>query len=297
MPEETQQYYEEQLVDLQKQIDVLKERLEPDQLSKSIDRSYLSVGNLRAFLQILSLILTIFIAGAVYFGSVGLTNILKIREEAQKTEVIRQETENASSRVLKVGSQIESKVADVDKTLSKFEETTNNEISKLEQEVNKKIEEVDSRVRQVSVSMKNISEIFNKIAISQQSVLNAREQQLLTLLAKEIDPESAVFSFNAAHWALSFQRYDEALKYLEVTLDSPNTSLEILRRAKEMKDQALKLKEKPPKLQYQEARGVTIGPYGVVAFPVNILNILVKSGYLTVAQAQEVIDASKRKNN
>ncbi len=62
MPEETQQYYEEQLVDLQKQIDVLKERLEPDQLSKSIDRSYLSVGNLRAFLQILSLILTIFIA-------------------------------------------------------------------------------------------------------------------------------------------------------------------------------------------------------------------------------------------
>ncbi len=209
-----------------------------------------------------------------------MTNILKIREEAQKTEVIRQETENASSRVLKVGSQIESKVSDVDKTLSKFKETTNNEISKLEQEVNKKIEEVDSRVRQVSESMKNISEIFNKIAISQQSVLNAREQQLLTLLAKEIDPESAVFSFNAAHWALSFQRYDEALKYLEVTLDSPNTSPEILRRAKEMKDQALKLKEKPPKLQYQEARGVTIGPYGVVAFPVNILNILVKSGYL-----------------
>lgn len=295
MSEETQKKYEAQVADLQKQIDVLRRSLEPDQLAKSIDRSFLSVGNLRAFLQILSIVLTIFVAGAVFFGFVGLTNILQIREEARKTETIREATEQTLSRVLDVEGQVQSKVTGVDQAFLTIETKTENEISRLQQEVDNRIKEIDGQVKGVAADLKSISEIFNKIAVSQPDVLNAREQQLLTLLAKEIDPESPVFCFNAAHWAFSFQRYDEALAYLGVTLNSSDISPEILQRAKELQAQAVKLKANPPKLQYQKAGGVRVGPYGVVAFPVNILNVLVQNGYLTLPQAQEVIDASKQK--
>ncbi len=295
MSEELRQEYEVKVVDLQRQIDELRKRLDPDQLAKSIDRSFLSVGNIRAFLQILSIILTIFIAGAIYFGSVGLTNILQIREEARKTETIRESTEQALSRVLAVEGQIQSKVTDVDQAISNLETKTNSEISKLQQKVDVRIKEIDGQVKDVAANLKSISEIFNKIAVSHSDILNAREQQLLTLLAKEIDPESPIFCFNSAHWALSFRRYDEALAYLDVTLNSPDISPEIRQRAKELQTQAMTLKANPPKLQYQEAGGVTIGPYGVVAFPVNILSVLVQNGYLTLPQAQEVIEASKQK--
>ncbi len=295
MSEELRQVYEKQATDLQIQIDELRSRLDPDQLAKSIDRSFLSVGNLRAFLQILSIILTIFVAGAVYFGSIGLTNILQIREEARKTESIRQSTEQVFSRVSAVEDQIQSKVTGVDQEISTLEAKTDSEISKLKEKVDVRIEEIDGQVKNVATNLKSISELFNKIAISHPDVLNAREKQLLTLLAKEIDPESPIFSFNAAHWAVSFRRYDEALAYLDVTLNSPDISPEIRQKAIELQAQAATLKANPPELKYQEAGGVTVGPYGIVAFPVNILNVLVQNGYLTLPQAQEVIDASKRK--
>src|SRR5919106_4047771 len=80
----------EEVEQLQGEIEQLKIQTKPDSLAKTLDSSYLSINNLRAFLQILSLILTVFLAGAVYFGFVGLANIFSIREEADKVKDIRE---------------------------------------------------------------------------------------------------------------------------------------------------------------------------------------------------------------
>ncbi len=48
----------DQISELSRQLDALRKRLEADELGKSIDRSYLSVNNLRAFLQILAMVMT-----------------------------------------------------------------------------------------------------------------------------------------------------------------------------------------------------------------------------------------------
>jgi tetratricopeptide (TPR) repeat protein len=287
-PEESQKYILDQLANLQNQIDILNKRLSSDEIAKSIDRSYLSIGNIRAFLQILSIIITIFVASAVYFGSVGLSNILQIREEASRAESIRKSTEDVYLRISKVEGEVSNKANGVDTAISVVDRKMDEEITKLKQKL-------EADIKQVKASLKNVSEIFNSIAISHANILNAREQQLLTLLASEIDPASPIYCYNAANHAFLFRRYDEAIKYLDVTLNASDLPGDIRNSAAELKKKALEFKGNPPKLQYQEAGGVTVGPYGVLALPINILNILLQNGYLTLTQAQEVIDASRVK--
>lgn len=286
---------EKKVADLQKEVEDLKKRLSPDAIAKTLDHSFLSVGNLRAFLQILSIILTIFVAGAVYFGYIGTTNIFKIREEAKKTETIRQSTQTIFDRVSQIEGQIGDKVAKVDRAIPTLKAKTNAEIEKLRQKVDGRIQEVDDQVKYVTSELKNISEIFNKIVISNPTLLNAREQQLLILMAKEIDPGNPTFNFNAAYLAFSFRRYDEALKSLDVVLNSENVPQDIRKKAMDLKVTAESRIKNPPKLEYEEPSGAFIGPYGIIAFPVNILKALVYNGYLTQEQAQEIIEASKKK--
>src|SRR4030066_1833517 len=66
--------------ELKKEIAFLKGTLEPDRLAKRLDGSYLSVNNLRCWLQILSIMMTIFITVAAGFGFFGVKNILSIGE-------------------------------------------------------------------------------------------------------------------------------------------------------------------------------------------------------------------------
>lgn len=285
----------QQIEQLQQDVKGLLKKTTPDEIAKAVDSSYLSINNLRVFLQILALIMTIFIAGAIYFASVGLTNILKIREEANQTESIRLATKQILNHVTEIEGQIGGKVAQVDQAIPNMEARTDAEIEKLRTKVDARIISVDTQVKEVASQLKLISELFNNIAVSNPDLLNLREQRLLTLLAKEIDPANPVLNFNAAHWALNFRRYDEALAYLKIVLESNKTSDDVRKKASELKTNAEKLKANPPKLQYQEAGGVMVGPYGIVAFPVNILNVLVQNGYLTLPQAQEVIEASKYK--
>ena len=61
---------QQQVSEMQEEISVLGGQLAPDALAKRIDSSYLSVNNLRAFLQILSLVMTVFVAGAISLGFV-----------------------------------------------------------------------------------------------------------------------------------------------------------------------------------------------------------------------------------
>ena len=224
---------------LKGELEDIKKRLEPDEIAKAIDRSYLSINNIRAFLQILSIILTIFLAGAVYFGIIGFQNILKVQEKVQT-------------------------------------------ISKLENEV-----------RTIRENVQDISELFNKIAIKDHELLNAREQQLLILMASEIDPNNTVFKFNAANVDFLFGRYDEAAEKLGVVLVSPNVPEDVQEKARELKARAEEMRANPPQPP-KITGGPAVGPYSLVGLHANTLNKLSDMGYLTRQEVKSIFDDSSK---
>jgi hypothetical protein len=264
---------QQQVSEMQGEISALRAQLAPDALAKRIDSSYLSVNNLRAFLQILSLVMTVFVAGAISLGFVGFQNIQKIQDDAKRTEAVRQSTEQILTRVTEREEQVSAKVAKVDQA----------------------IPEMNARIEQVASQLRSMSQIFNKVALENASQLNPREQQVLFLLARESDPSNPIFNFNAAVLAVNFHRYDEAIRRLEQVLVSKDVPEEIQKRSSEMLNQAKQWRTNPPKVQYEQPTGAFVGDFGIVALPVNILNALISTGYLTVKEAQEVIDQSKRK--
>jgi len=270
---------EADLVDLTKRT-TLKEIL------KAVDSSCLSVNNLRAFLQILSIIITILVAGTIGFGYVSLSGTARIADAAQNSERIL-------AHITEVASQIDARVQSVDKAIPDLQQRTDAEIEKLGTEVDARIETVDTRLRQMVSQVEEISELFNRVGVSNSASLNPREQQLLNLLAKEIAPTDPRFNFNAAHLALQFGRYDEALEHLQLVLDSKGIPDDLHAEAASLLSKAHQLKDNPRKLEYIHPQGVRIGQYGPIEFSVNILQILVRNGYLTLQQAQEVIDASR----
>jgi hypothetical protein len=288
------QIEDKKIANLQKQIDDLTQHLKPDQLAKSIDQSYLSVGNLRAFLQILSIILTIFVTGAFTFGYIGFTNIWKIREEANKISDIRKSTEDTLSQVSNIKKQVEATVVNVEETIPILENRTNKEMDNLQKKLIDKFDKISNKVEQIEADLRYISKTFNKLSINKQNILNAREQQLLILLAKEIDPDNPKFSYNAAHMSLLFQRYDEALAQLNITLNSSDIDADLRKKAVDLKDQIEKQKSSHPVFDYPKAKGgMAMDGYFVVQLSANILYALVQNGYLSATQAQEIMNSAK----
>lgn len=225
---------------LRTEIEELKMRLAPDKLAKVLDRSYLSVSSLRFYLAILSVVLTIFIAVAAYFGITSMQSMLKVRDELRDFDNLKREVE------------------------------------------------------EMKEGMEGLSVTFNKVAAKRQKDLNARELQLLVFLAQEIDPNNATFNLNAAGCAISFQRYDEAIDHCDWVLKSPDTSPKDTARAKEIKRLAEKLRDIPPKVTpAKEATGIKIGPYRPMGLHENTLKTLVRKGYLSVQEAQKILEDSK----
>jgi len=86
---------------IQQEITRLQEQINPTSLARLLDSSYFSIENMRVWLQILSIILTVFFAGAVAFSFIGLRNISDIREDAEKVRKKADEVEKISEEVRK----------------------------------------------------------------------------------------------------------------------------------------------------------------------------------------------------
>lgn len=246
--------------ELKKEIAFLKGTLEPDMLAKRLDGSYLSVNNLRCWLQILSIMMTIFISIAAGFGFFGVKNILSIGE-----------TESAMK-----------------------ERYENFQVK--EQGLTKKVDDIDTR-------LKDISGIFNKVAIvaiESKKVLNAREQQLLVLLAKEIDPNAPLFKYNYAVSACNFGRYEEALQYLsEIDLNNVPANTLNIEWAKDLMRICEEAKVNPPKEPpaVDPPKGTTVDAYTYMSAQlfVNIVDSLFKNGYLNPQQSEEIFSKAKER--
>ena len=239
---------------LQEEIERLKTQIKPDALAKALDSSYLSINNLRVFLQILAAILTIFLAGAVSFGWVGLTNMFSIREEADKVKSIRESVNHVSQTISDMEKTIkgyittirddmnsnriafESIERDVKSRMStlqtQFEDTTeriqqqsNQALHQLSVRLEAKLKENEEQIAKANAELREISTIFNKIGVQFESELSVREKRLLFFLAREVDPNNWSINFNAASIALELRQYDEALQSIEKVLRTSSLAI------------------------------------------------------------------------
>lgn len=313
---------QKRIAELENQLTTLRRKLEPDALAKALDSSYLSTNNLRAFLQILSLIMTVFVAGAVYFGYIGLTNIFSIREEAEKVKAIRQSADEALQKTNSVGMDIQKQLEtirtaleearktvstgkedvqiqvtnirkDLQVTMENLRKQNDQEGRELRTRLEARFSETEKQIRSINKSVQDISQIFNRVAVENEQTLNPRERQILFLLARDIDPENPVFNFNAANLAANFGRYDEALRYLEFVLKSKDLPPNVLDRAKALQAECIKLKANPPEVRANIPPGVKIGDYSVIGLHVNTLETLRRMGYISLEQAQKIFDDAK----
>lgn len=310
--------------ELEAQLEALSSQLKPDNLAKRIDSSYLSTNNLRVFLQILALIQTVFVAGAIAFGFVGFTNIMAIRTEAEKVREAGKTIENSAKLAAEAESTIRTQVAAVDGRLKRvdaaFEEKqkqmdrkmvlvqtsvddatktmqrkTEDSLNSMKGNMEQRLADAEKEIQKVNKQLSSISTTFNKVGISNEKILNAREKQLLFLLAKEIDPDNPIFNFNAGILAANFGRYDEAIIALDKVIKAQNVPSNIIAKAKETRSTSMKLKQSPPEVKATEPTGVAIGDYVILQLHLNTVDTLWKSGYITLEEAQKIFDNAKMK--
>ncbi|QQG65368.1 tetratricopeptide repeat protein [Desulfobulbus oligotrophicus] len=284
--------------ELEAQIESLSSQLKPDSLAKRIDSSYLSTNNLRVFLQILALIQTVFVAGAIAFGFVGFTNIMAIRTETEKVREAGKTIENSVKRAAEAESTIRTQVAAFDERLKRVDATfgekqkqmdqklvlvqtsvdnatktmqrkTEDSLNSMKGNMDQRLADAEKEIRKVNKQLSSISTTFNKVGISNEKILSAREKQLLFLLAKEIDPDNPIFNFNTGILAFSFGRYDEAIIALDKVIKAQNVPSNIITKAKETRSTSMKLKQSPPEVKANEPKGVAIGDYVILQLHLN----------------------------
>ena len=289
---------------LRHEIDCLKQKLTPSEIAKIVDNSYMSVNNLRAFLQILALIFTVFLAGAISFGWIGIVNIFKIQEESTKIESARLKTENMLGNVAnkelelnnnvnllldKFNSDLENTRASINNKLDKLIESLQIESKQQLQIVRKDVEgelkELTNEISSVQNELTHVSDAFTKSTIEFDSILTDREKLLLSLLAQKIEPNNHTASIHAARWLALFGEKESSLKYLAL-LSSRKHTIEVQKEIDEVK--AI-LDKMPLKLLYL-LKEPTETPDSLAY---NLLTSLYNNKYITNEEYSKILGDAK----
>lgn len=280
--------------EIREELKLLKEKLLPDRLAKAVDASY---ARIRLFLQILAIMITIFLTGAVGFGFFGVKNIFSIYREAAEVQSLAEKVSEDQKEVEKSLNLAKGMESQIEQTINDFNDTFERTISDMRSQSQKEISGLKTEVAAIRGNLDKISNMFNRVAVKEADTLNAREVQLLVLLAHEIDPNKSTFILNAAVCALKFQRYDEAINHCDRLLKSPDNSPKEIVRAKEIKRKAEKQRDMPPKVtpaeEAKKGTFIKIGPYSPMGLHENTLKTLVRKGYLSVQEAQKILEDSK----
>jgi hypothetical protein len=308
---------ESELKRMHVEIQALKEELLPERLAKAMDSSF---NRIRLFLQILSIMITLFLGGAVSLGFFGVKNIVDIYREAAEIRTIAanvakdqndvavalktvkdMETDMRSqSRELQrlVNQAITDARASFDEAVTDVQDKSRSHLSEFEKSVNRELSCAQVRIDRIQNHLRDISSIFNAIAVRERSKLTPRETQLLTLIAQQIDPNNALLNFNYAQSAFYFGRYDEAIAKLDIALRQTSLSPDISKVALDLRQECEKRKISPPTINRDDPngpRGLAIGGYGIMQLHVKTIEALWKNGYLTVEQAQHIFEEAKVK--
>lgn len=272
------------------ELNLLKEKLLPEKLAKAVDASYTRI---RIFLQILAIMITIFLTGAISFGFFGVKNIFSIHQEAAEVHNLATKVSEDQKEVEKSLNSAKQMESQIKQTINDFNDTFQRTISDMRNQSQKEVFVLKNEIKGIRENLDNVSDIFNRVAVKQADTLNAREAQLLVLLAQEITPNSPIFRFNYGSSAMRLGRYDEAIEQFEAVLKSKDASSNLIARTQTLIAKCEKLKASPPRVQ--ELKGVALGGYYILQLHANTLDALHKNGYFTYEQTQKIIDDAKVK--
>ncbi|MBN2594907.1 MAG: tetratricopeptide repeat protein [Sedimentisphaerales bacterium] len=279
-----------EIVEIRNELKILKEELLPERLAKAIDSSY---NRIRLFLQILSIMITLFLAGAVSFGIFGVKNIFSIYREATEVHHLSEKVSNDQKEVENSLNSTKEMEGQIDKNIKDFNDTFQKTISDMQSESQKEISDLKVEITNIRQNLDMTSDVFNRVAVKRGDILNTREKQLLVLLAQEITPDNTLFRFNYGQMAMDLGRYDEAIEQFETVLKANDAPSDVIARTKTQIAECKKRKASPPKLT--ELKGVSIGGYYLLQLHANTLEALRKNGYFTFEQAQKIIDDAREK--
>jgi len=267
----------------------------------------------QCWLRILALCMTAFVTIAGGLGVYSITQVLslqnQLQQERDKAAAISAEVALAREDVLArkadverqasaVEGQVRAAVEQLQATMAgeieSLRSTTSAELHTLRESTDGELSALDSRVAQTAQQLADVASTFNRVAVQETASLSAREQQLLVLLASQTDTGNPVYTFNRASWALRFGRYAEAITLFDAATANPDLDPEVAKRARLLRDQAAALASNPPKLVPPSSTGMFLNGVDLLALPVATLNLLVQRGYLTLDEAQTVVDLLPR---
>ena len=300
------------MTDLNERLVEIEDTLE--RLRYEVDRPYRSAKRYRIF----SVVLGLFLLSAIAIGFLGAVRIVKeanriqslrqsIEEDFGTVVRIREELKAANEMVLKevwasipgvlhkveedLAERLAQLKADVDRTVLKMQNESDSELEAFTAKLQEELDQLDLDIQQVRAIFRDISEAFSEVENDNLDLLTGRERQLLTMLARELDPKNPELNYRAAEWAFLFGDYKKAEELAGRTVRLRHTKPDLAKRAEDLKKQAKA--SVPAELKHESPGRTRVGPYGIFALHYYTLSTLVDSGYITVDEAQAILDKSK----
>ncbi len=295
------------IIELEAQLSIIQGQLSPDKLAKKIDISYLSINNTRLWLQILAAIQTIFVATAVIFGFIGLANINQIRAEAEKVKEMSKTIDESGRNIIDKVRKIDAQLVDIEKLSTAFEKKnkiakdkvdaiesrTASAINQSEQKLKERLSEAEKKIAVTNAKLRDISQTFNQVSIQYDYILNPREQLLLVLLARKIDPDNSNFTYNSALYSYGIGRYDEAIADFEMAAKSKDVPADVIEKARQGIVNAKWMKDNYKKAKLTNPDLIRIGDYSALQLLLSTIETLSMNGYFTKNQTEKILTESK----
>lgn len=289
-----------------------------DSLEYQIKLARQSARKLRVYCMTLALALALafgltFVSIMIAVGAMQKANRLEYRQDSMDEDVssvldLREELREANQKVLqevwqsvpdvlhKVETDINTRLADfkneVDSTVERLQSKSDSEFRDFSRRLQTELDGLDLDTKKVQAIFRKMSESYIAVEGNNESLLNPREHLILTLLAREMNPRDPELNLRAAQNAFNFGDYARAQEFATFAVELDAASPSVIDAAQRIRANA-KESSKPKKIRHESPGRTRVGPYGIFELHYNTLNALVKNGYLTVDEAQEILERSK----
>lgn len=152
--------------DIHAEIRDLKSKLTPDGIANAIDQSYLSINNMRLFLQILALIMTVFLAGIAIFGYLGAKSFIDLRTQIRDIDDAKLVISKSITEINRLQVELTESVSATSSQLQQRTETT---ISNMMHKVAVTIDDLHASYKS------EISDLNRRTTMNAEMVSKARE--------------------------------------------------------------------------------------------------------------------------
>lgn len=158
------------------------------------------------------------------------------------------------------------------------------------------LEGEEINLRRTAAMRQAMSLIVSEAGAANAAGLTPRERLLLALLAAQLDPDNPGLCLAAAQQAHAAGNASRATALIGRLLGLKNLDPDVARKARTLQAEIEKADSEPRVLEHQNPGRTRVGPYGIFDLHLNTLLALVRKGYLTTDEAQQILDDSKKQS-